>query len=265
MYKWNASKDFPDKENCRETCFSKTVTTEPDMVCTQGLQVRGERHTADSTYDLRFDVHGCGSTGGPDLNLDLSYTGPDGLRPLMGDVERAGQFVEWPYAGPRSYKGPNLAASPYAPNDALPLPIQGMPMTYGGKDWQSNRYKMQTARASCGRCKRIYESCQDATKRAARGHSTESECWLKEVQPCLFPDQTQPCQADEKQRMRYTGIGQRAPASSLQPLTPPPTRTTAHAHTSKEASRWLGDAPRLASSAGSIGLEEGAAQLEDQR
>ena len=87
MYKWNASKDFPDKENCRETCFSKTVKTEPDMVCTQGLQVRGERHTPDSTYDLRFDVHDCGSTGGPGLNLDLSYTGPDGLRPLMGDVE----------------------------------------------------------------------------------------------------------------------------------------------------------------------------------
>ena len=97
MYKWNASKDFPDKENCRETCLSRDVKTEPDMVCTQGLQVRGEKHTPDSTYDLRFDVHDCGSTGGPGLNLDLSYTGPDGLRPLMGDVERAGGFLEWPY------------------------------------------------------------------------------------------------------------------------------------------------------------------------
>ena len=230
------------------------------MVCTQGVQVvkpydpncnpKKEdcgAHPPDSTYDLRFDVHDCSSTGGPGLNLNLSYTGPDGLHPLIGNVVGPDGFVEGPYA-PGGGRPAVLAETPYAPNDAWPLPIQGLPVGGGEPLDDTDRYKMQTARASCGRCKRIYESCQDATKRAARAEElnvalpqswTESECWLKEVQPCMYPAQTQPCQADEKQRMRYTGIGQRVPASPplaplapLLPLPPPtpqlPTHTTTH-------------------------------------
>ena len=134
IYQWDASKDFPDKENCRETC----IKTESDnMVCTQGVQVvlpydpecknNCGAHPPDSTYDLRFDVHDCNSTGGPGLNL--GGPGPDGLDPLIGNVERAGGFVEWPYAGGPGTTGP-LIAKPYPPTDAMPLPVCGLMFTY---------------------------------------------------------------------------------------------------------------------------------------